>query len=124
MSTSFNLTGERARRFATEWIESWNSHDLGRILTHYAENVVLTSPIAARLLNLADGMVTGKAALRNYFQKGLEAFPELRFELIEVMWGLTSVVLHHRNQAGTKSGEFMKFNSKGKVVRVVANYSS
>ena len=123
MPANFNLTSERARRFATEWIESWNSHDLDRILTHYAENVVLTSPIAARLLNLPDGTVRGKAALRSYFQKGLEAFPQLRFELIEVMWGLTSVVLHHRDQAGTKSGEFMEFDTEGKVARVVANYS-
>ena len=124
MSANFNLTSERARRIATEWIASWNSHDLNRILTHYAEDVVLTSPIAARLLNLPDGTVKGKAALRSYFQRGLEAFPQLRFELIEVMWGLTSVVLHYRNQAGTKSGEFMEFDSEGKVVRVVANYST
>ncbi len=124
MSANFNLTSERARRFASEWIESWNSHDLDRIMTHYAENVVLTSPIAARLLNLADGTVKGKTALRSYFQKGLETFPQLRFELIEVMWGLTSIVVHHQNQAGTKSGEFMEFDGEGKVVRVVANYSS
>ena len=124
MSPNFTVTGAHARSFAEEWIDAWNSHDLDRILAHYAENVVLTSPIAARLLNLADGTVTGKAALSGYFQKGLEAFPQLRFELIEVMWGLTSVVLHYRNQAGTKSGEFMEFDSEGKVVRVVANYSS
>ena len=124
MSASFDVTSERARQFASEWIDAWNSHDLDRILTHYAENVVLTSPVAAKLLNIADGTVRGKSALRIYFHKGLEAFPHLRFELIEVMWGLTSVVLHYRNQAGTKSGEFMEFDSEGKVVRVVANYSS
>jgi len=123
MSASLNLTSERARRFATEWIESWNSHDLDRILAHYAENVALTSPIAAKLLNVADGTVKGKAALGSYFRKGLEAFPQLRFELIEVMWGLSSIVLHYRNQAGTKSAEFMEFDSAGKVTRVVANYS-
>ena len=123
MSASFNLRGECARQFASEWIDAWNSHDLERIMSHYSDDVVLTSPVAARLLNIADGTVTGKSALRSYFQKGLEAFPQLRFELIEVMWGLTSVVLHYRNQAGTKSGEFMEFDHQGKVARVVANYS-
>ena len=120
---SANLSETRAREFASEWIEAWNSHDLDRIMSHYADDVVLTSPIAAKLLNLADGTVRGKQALRAYFQEGLESFPQLRFELIEVMWGLGSVVLYYRNQKGTKSGEFMEFDPEGKVVRVVANYS-
>ena len=36
-----------AKRFAREWIEAWNSHDLDAILSHYATDVVLTSPVAA-----------------------------------------------------------------------------
>jgi predicted ester cyclase len=96
---------------------------LDRILGHYAENVVLTSPVAATLLKDPEGTVRGRQALRAYFQKGLEAYPQLRFELIEVMWGLSSVVLHYRNQKGTKSGEFMEFDSEGQITRVVANYS-
>jgi len=92
-------------------------------MAHYADNVVLTSPVAAMLLNDPEGMVRGKEPLRGYFQKGLQAYPDLKFELIEVMWGLTSVVLHYRNQKGTKSGEFMEFDPHGKIMRVVANYS-
>jgi hypothetical protein len=117
------LTEEKAHSFAAEWFESWNSHDLDRILSHYAENVVLISPIAAKLLNDPTGAVKGKLALRAYFQKGLDAFPQLRFEPIEVMWGLSSIVLHYINQKGTKSGEFMEFDEEGKVVKIVANYS-
>lgn len=117
------LTQEKARSFAVEWIEAWNSHDLERILTHYADDIVLVSPVAAKLLNDPSGTVRGKEALRAYFKKGLDAFPQLHFELIEVMWGLASVVLHYKNQKGTKSGEFMEFDGEGKVVKVVANYS-
>ena len=62
-------------------------------------------------------------ALRAYFARGLAAYPDLRFELIDVMWGLSSVVLYYANQKGTKTGEFMEFGSDGKVLRVVANYS-
>src|SRR5215469_412815 len=122
-SMSADLDKAKAREIAEEWIAAWNSHDLDLIISHYADDVVLTSPIAAKLLNIEDGTVRGKQALRAYFQKGLEAFPQLSFELLEVMWGLTSVVLHYRNQKGTKSGEFMEFDQEGKVVRVVANYS-
>jgi len=115
------LTGEWVREFAEDWVRSWNAHDLEAILGHYADGVVLTSPVAARLLEDPSGHVRGKAALRAYFSKGLEAFPNLKFELADVMWGLSSVVLYYTNQNGKKTGEFMEIDG-GKVVRVVANY--
>lgn len=118
------LTETKARKFAKDWIEAWNLHDLDAIMSHYAEKVTLTSPVVARLLDDPVGNVVGADALRKYFQKGLEVYPELSFELLEVMWGISSVVLYYRNHVGTKSGEFMEFDSEGKVVRVVANYSS
>jgi hypothetical protein len=110
------------RKFATDWVDSWNSHDIERILEHYSESVELTSPVAARLLNDPAGTVRGKTALRSYFARGLEFYPDLRFELIDVAKGLRSVVLYYRNQAGIRVGEFMEFGEDGKVIRVVANY--
>ena len=118
------LTEPEATKFAREWIAAWNSHDLDAILSHYDPNVVLTSPVAAKLLNDPSGTFSGIAALRAYFQKGLEAFPDLHFELHDVMFGLSSVVLCYKNQRGTKSAEFMEFAPSGKVLRVVANYTS
>lgn len=56
-------------------------------------------------------------------KKGFEVYPNLKFELIEVMWGLSSIVLYYVNQKGTKSGEFMEIDSTGKIIRVVANYN-
>jgi len=44
-------------------------------------------------------------------------------KLIDLMWGLSSIVLYYVNQKGTKTGEFMKFDLDGKVIRVVVNYS-
>jgi ketosteroid isomerase-like protein len=124
MSASYLMTEDEARSFAADWIEAWNSHDLDRIMTHYAEDLVLVSPIAAQLLNDPAGMVRGKDSLREYFQKGLNAFPQLRFDLIEVMRGLSSIVLYYKNQKGTKSGEFMELNPQRKITHVVANYSA
>jgi len=117
------MTGEEARKLANHWVAAWNAHDLEQILTHYHDGVELTSPVAARLLGRPDGKVSGKADLRAYFQRGLEAYPELHFELEDVLWGLNSVVLYYTNQKGTHTGEFMELGAGGKVVRVVANYS-
>ena len=118
------MTKDEAWELANHWIAAWNSHDLDAIMTHYEDAIELTSPIAARLLGTPDGKVVGKANLRAYFQRGLEAFPELTFHLEDVLWGLNSVVLYYTNQKGTRTGEFMELSAAGKVVRVVANYNA
>jgi hypothetical protein len=110
--------------FAQNWIAAWNARDLDRILDHYAADVTLTSPAASRLLNDPLGTVSGISALRGYFRRGLEAFPDFKFELIEVFTGISSVVLVFKNQRGTHTAEYMEFDAKGKITRVSANYSA
>jgi ketosteroid isomerase-like protein len=117
------LTETQAKNFAEQWIQAFNSHNLDEILSHYSEDIVLISPIAAKLLDDLSGKVIGKKELRKYFQKGLEVYPDLKFELIDVMWGISSIVLYYINQNGTKSGEFMELDSSGKVVKVIAHYN-
>ena len=117
------ITEDEAQSLARHWVQAWNSHDLDEIMSHYGESVVLVSPVAARVLNDPSGKVVGKEALRMYFKRGLEAYPGLKFELVDVMWGLSSLVLYYLNQKGTKTGEFMELDANGKVIRVVANYS-
>ena len=67
--------------------------------------------------------MTGKDALQTYFNKGLETYPNLKFDLIDVMWGLSSLVLYYVNQNGTKAGEFMEIDSTGRVTKVIAHYN-
>jgi predicted ester cyclase len=115
---------DEARSLANHWVEAWNAHDLDLIMTHYDDAVELTSPVAAELLGTADGKVAGKSNLRAYFRRGLEAYPELRFRLEDVLWGMNSVVLYYTNHKGTRVAEFMELSAKGKVARVVANYGA
>jgi ketosteroid isomerase-like protein len=111
-----------AREFAQDWVDAWNSHDLERILSHYDDEVLLTSPVALKLLN-GDGTVRGKAALREYFLRGVQAFPDLRFDLIDVLWGTeTIVVSYFNNVRGSKTAEVMLMNPAGKIRHVWANY--
>jgi hypothetical protein len=117
------LEESQARELADHWVKAWNSHDLDCIMAHYADDVVLISPVAAKIFGDASGRVAGKAALRTYFKRGLEVYPNLRFDLVDVMWGLESVVLYYVNQKGSKTGEYMEIGPTGKVSKVVANYS-
>jgi SnoaL-like domain len=116
------LQAEFARAFAEEWIAAWNSHDLDVILTHYEEDVELRSPVAAKLLG-GDGRVRGKVALREYFELGLKAYPHLRFELVEALWGMETIVISYLNNVrGSKTAEVMLMSGAGKVRGVWANY--
>jgi ketosteroid isomerase-like protein len=124
MTGGTGVTRDEAWKLANHWVAAWNAHDLELILTHYEENVELTSPVAAQLLGTPDGKVAGKANLRAYFQRGLAAYPELHFQLEDVLWGVNSVVLCYLNQKGTRTAEFMELSATGRVARVVANYSA
>ena len=118
------MTKDEAWKLAEHWIAAWNAHDLELIMTHYEDAIELASPVAAQLLGTPAGKVNGKANLRAYFQRGLEAYPELYFCLEDVFLGVSSVVLLYTNQKGTRTAEFMDLSAIGKVARVVANYSA
>lgn len=124
MSLKGPLDETTARTIARATIDAWNSHDLERILAHYSDDVVLVSPVAVERLGDPTGTVRGKAALRAYFKMGLDAHPNLRFDLEDVMWGVKTVVLYYANQRGTMTGEFIEIDEAGKICRVVANYSN
>lgn len=114
------LTKETAIQFAHDWEASWNSHDIDRIVSHYADNIVLVSPIAEKLLGSPE--VNGIGKVKSYFIKGLQAYPDLRFEILDVLYGKDSVVIYYINQNGTKAGEFMQLDSEDKVFRMYAHY--
>jgi predicted ester cyclase len=118
------MNKEEAWKLAKAWVSAWNAHDLDSIMAHHDDAVELTSPVAAKLLGTPDGKVIGKASLRAYFERGLAAYPDLRFNLEDVLWGVNSVLLYYTNQAGRRTGEFMELSASGKVARVVANYNA
>lgn len=86
-----------AREIATEWIAAWNSHDLERILRHYADDFEMRSPLIAERRFSATGSLRGKAAIRPYWAAGLAATPPIQFELIDVYAGVNQIAIHYRS---------------------------
>ena len=117
------LTEKEGVELAQKWIEDWNNHDLDAIMSHYAEEVELVSPLAVRILGNPDGKVKGKKALREYFAKGLEVYPELRFDLIKTLIGVESIVMYYRKD-NSLSAEFVMVNSENLITQVKAHYIS
>ena len=110
--------------FARDWVEAWNSHDLQRILDHYEEDVILTSPRAKEIIGAPDGTVRGKAALSDYFRAGLTKMPDLTFALERAYAGVSSVVVEYRTKDGRHGAEFMDFGASGRINRVIAHYAT
>ena len=93
-------------------------------MAHYDPDIELTSPLVAQMFSTSGGKVVGMASLRTYFQRGLDAYPELCFHLEDVLWGVNSVVLYYTNQKGSRTAEFMELSAIGKVKRVLAHYNA
>lgn len=87
-----------------------NTHDLELLVSHYAENVVFTSPVAGQLLAGSDGTIKGKAALRAYWREALRRVPDLRFEIVGLYAGVDTLVINYRNQIGGLVCEVLTFD--------------
>jgi ketosteroid isomerase-like protein len=117
------LDAQQVQAFAADWIDAWNARDLDRILSHYADGIEFVSPFAVALLNDPSGTVRGKAALRDYFAKGLERYPDLKFELHRTLTGVGCVTLYYRSVRDLMAAETFEFDGHGHDARVLATYS-
>ncbi|GEM_PF-384491 len=101
---------QAAQRFAQQWITLWNARDLDGVLEHFADDVVFTSPTAARTIDGSSGVVRGKAALRAYWSTAMRNNPELRFDLLGVYAGINTLVINFRHQTGVHANEVLIFD--------------
>ena len=107
--------------FAQEWVAAWNAHDLERILSHYAEDVVFISPRAQQIVGTA--RLEGKPALRAYWGKALSLLPDLHFDLETVFEGVGRVTLIYSRRGAGRAAETFVFGEDGLVVESMACYA-
>jgi hypothetical protein len=91
-----------------------NSHDIERILAHYADDVVFQSPYVAHRFQYPAGEARGKEALRSYWGSGLQQQPDLKFSVEDVRLPVDTLVISYRNQHGHAVSEVLRF--AGEVV--------
>jgi hypothetical protein len=113
-------TDARLRAFAADWIDCWNRRDLEAMLSHYAEDARMNSPLARRLTGNA--VITGVDRLRAYWTEGLARRPNLHFELIEAFPGADSLAIQYRDETGRRVIETLIFDPQGKVAIATACY--
>lgn len=117
------MTLPEASAFAHEWVASWNAHDLDRIMVHYADELDFRSPLIQQLGAAPDGVIQSKAELRAYFATGLSRYPDLLFQLKQVLPGVDSVVLYYQSINDMPAAEYMELDAHGRVRRVRAHYA-
>lgn len=117
------MTVPNPSEFSTIWLDAWNAHDVEAVLSHFHDDVVFTSPVAAQLIEGSDGTLRGKAELRNYWVHGLTLIPDLRFTIENVYAGLDAIVINYRNQKGNLVNEVLIFND-GLVIEGHGTYLS
>jgi hypothetical protein len=112
-----------ATLFAKEWIDSWNSHDLPRILKHYSEDIEITTPMIKLAAGIESGTLKGKEAVGNYWNIALQKIPDLHFELVEVTESVNSVALYYKSVMNKMAIEVMFFDENGLVNKMIAHYT-
>jgi hypothetical protein len=114
-----------ARAFAVEWIEAWNAADLDRVLSHYAEDFEMSSPLIRERMGVASGRLKGKAAVRPYWARGIAVQPPLHFELIDVLTGVNVIAIYYRNDTFDRTViERLEFDDRLRIVRGEAIYGA
>lgn len=116
------LTAGKASQFAEEWIEAWNSHDLNRIVAHYSDDIIFSSPLVASVGGVATGSLCGREVLGVYFQAALSRFPSLRFELRTVFHGTDALTIIYKSVNDLLAAETMVLSDDFYIERVWAQY--
>jgi hypothetical protein len=104
---------EFAERFAHEWVEAWNNHDLKEVLSHYSDDFEMSSPFI-----IAFSPESGA----QYWVAALEKFSDLHFVLDSVFVGADSIALTYTSVLDKKAVEVFFFDESGKVVKAAAHY--
>lgn len=116
------LNRDFADHFSTQWISAWNARDLTKILSHYADDFEMTSPVISKLMGMSSNKLEGKAAIGAYWQKALDTVPNLHFEFVTTLLGDESLVVYYKSFRGIAAEVFF-FNIQGKVVKAFAHYA-
>jgi ketosteroid isomerase-like protein len=95
-----------ASNLAPEWIASWNSHDLDRVLAFYTEDLELSLPHVTTIMGEPSGALYGQSAVRSYWEKAMALSPGLHFTLETVYTGPNSLIICYTNRQAAGAGRY------------------
>ncbi|MEO8062489.1 MAG: nuclear transport factor 2 family protein [Pseudomonadota bacterium] len=97
----------------------WNEGDVERVLAHFSDDTVFTSPTAADVVGTAT--VRGKDALRAYWATALKRIGSVHFSVDHVLWDETRhelAIIYTATMAGKsrRVSENLRLGDDDKIV--------
>jgi len=113
------MTRQEAQAFTEQWASDWNKLAVERVLAHFDDRVAFTSPTAAAFVGAPT--VSGKEALRDYWNKAVARVGSLRFIVDRVLWDEASgelAIIYIADIGGRRRrvSENLTFSADGRVV--------
>jgi hypothetical protein len=111
-----------ARQHADRWLAAWNAHDLGAIVSCYAEDVDFAAQTVVSRWDRHDGRLVGREELRRHFARGLELAPTLSFTEESFLLAPGGYALLYRRENGNRVLDAVELDASGLALRVRAYY--
>jgi|TARA_A200000159_G_C7027405_1_gene216493 ketosteroid isomerase-like protein len=113
--------------FAEGWIRAWNRRDLEVVLSHFRDDAVFLSPVAAKYVG--SSRIEGKTALADYWRSALDKLTALAFTLDRATWDpvrreLNVIYEADLNGQRHRACELMIFDEHGEQIQGEAFYGA
>lgn len=113
------MTRVEIEAFAARWAASWNAGEVEKVLAHFHDDIVFTSPTAVEVVGTPT--VHGKDALRAYWVAALRRSGALHFTVNHVFWDAERrevAIVYTSEIAGRQKriAEHLRFDARGFVV--------
>jgi ketosteroid isomerase-like protein len=113
------MTNNELNRIALEWFEAFNQHDLERLLALYDEDAEHYSPKLKVNWPQTNGVIKGKAALREWWKDSFDRLPSLEYKVIHLIAHESRVFMEYTRQVegeeDLRVGETLEV-SEGKII--------
>jgi ketosteroid isomerase-like protein len=116
------LTYDWARSQAQAWCDAWNRRDLDAVMSHYADDVRVCSPLVKKRFPNSDGWLRGVPELRAYFEIGMTN-AALQFTFEDVRLGHNAATVLYLRESGMRVSDTIVFNAAGQIEQMIACYS-
>jgi hypothetical protein len=112
---------EAARSFAENWLANWRKVDIDAVVSHFAEDAEMRSPLAEKLTG--SPIVKGAEEIRQYWRKAYGHVKSADLQLLSWSWDTSMrrlTVWWRLDKA--RASEYMDFDATGRVIRSEAFY--
>ena len=110
-----------AKSFAENWRASWCTVDIDAVVSHFADDAEMRSPLAEKLTG--SPVVKGSEEIRKYWKKAYGHVKSADLQLLSWSWDepMRRLTVWWRLDK-TRASEYMDFDATGRVIRSEAFY--